>query len=107
MDDELEQMLSKRRAPQARSDLAEQIVQRALAQEGRGVGALRRLNQLATVFRQNFVLPQPGVAFAVMLLLGVWLGMSFDDESMPVSYGDEELAYTFIIDEGLNAGEWL
>jgi hypothetical protein len=108
MDDELDQLLNKRMTPpKPRADLANQIVQRALEGEAKSAGTIGWLNQLASAFRQTFIIPQPGIAFAVILLIGVWAGMNLDLDTLFSAYTAEDLAYTFIVDEGLNKGEWL
>lgn len=114
MIDDLEQLLNKRSAaPQARTDLAAQIVQNALHNENRNnqtndlLISVSLFNQIAAFFKQNILLPQPGIAFAVILLLGIWLGANYDSQTLFEDYSAEDVALSLIVDEGFNTQEWL
>ncbi len=105
MVDELDELLTKRAEPQARSHLAEKIIAASL--EGRGQKSKAGGFDLAGWFgalADEFLLPRPALAMAVFLVLGLFAGMNIETPTDEV--GEDLVSYLFV-DESFDTGDWL
>lgn len=101
--DDLDKLLSKRMTPKPRPNLADDIVARTMQGDLRtGVGLF---NALSDFMRQNFLLPQPGVALATVLVLGIWLGANVELDDVFSAYTTDDVEDAIIID--IQTEDWL
>ncbi len=108
MDDNkaLDDLLNARRTPQMRSNLEYRIIEEARNYSlttANHRGAAKRRSFFALIW-DGLLIPAPAVSLAAVLLIGAWVGLSFDVSQMAVQ--DIESMY-FNASEMAGYGEFL
>lgn len=91
MQDELDTLLAARAVPLASSDLAERIIARAAMHPVRQKSWLAEVMNILTDF---FAVPQPALALALTLLLGLTLGFNLNTAFAGITSDDLLTSFT-------------
>jgi hypothetical protein len=97
MVENLDELLTKRRVPLARSNLAERII--AAAGTQKPVRAGFDFGKWAQEFFESFALPQPALALGIVLMLGVYMGVNIE-ASAEEPVAENLAAYLDMNDDG-------
>ncbi|MGQ0526900.1 MAG: hypothetical protein ACT4OY_02540 [Alphaproteobacteria bacterium] len=101
MPDSFDSLLTQRSIPQARTNLAEQIIQTALYKKPVETFSVR---DFWRAFADLFALPQPALVFACVLIVGLTLGVTYTQDVQTADLADRELAVFLTANNGFSGG---
>lgn len=116
-DDKLEIYLRARRVPSPPDGLSTRIINSVLAEEQRAArhkqryGVWARLRTVGAVIAadisENFMLPRPAYAFAMMLIIGLTLGMNSERLGLvsPANAAGTDISTFMMVDESFTPND--
>lgn len=104
MHNDLDTLLMTRAAPQACPHLAEMIIANA---KPRAARAPRENQSLLALFQDIFMLPQPAMVLALVLFVGIFVGVYAAPAQALSDPNGSELSSFLKIKDSFDMGEWL
>jgi hypothetical protein len=101
MPDPFDSILARRAVPQARTNLAERIIDAALYRKPLESFTMRGFWR---AFADLFALPQPALVFACALAVGLTLGVTYIQDVQTVALADRELTVFLTANNGFSGG---
>ena len=97
----LNELMQARGVPEMRSNLAERIIEAAAREKSKGRSAPQAW---WIAFNEAFLLPQPAYVMAVLLVLGIVMGLGFD---LSTTVEGETVSSFIYTAETVTEGDWL
>jgi hypothetical protein len=107
MYEDLDHILQRRAVPEVPHGLAEQIIAAAARMEKAGPRRRRMVTDLWQGFAEMFVLPQPAFALAIVLVIGLTLGLNGQVQSLLADEGDDLMTSFALADDNYEDGALL
>ncbi len=98
---QLQDLMQARGVPQMRSNLAERIIEAAEREKSKGRCAPQAW---WIAFSEAFLLPKPAYVMALLLVLGIAMGLSFD---LSTTVEGETVSSFIYTAETVTEGDWL
>lgn len=95
-DKQLEDIMAQRRAPEMRSNLSERIIEAARLNQQKKAAHMITISDIGewvAAFAHNFIMPRPALVMALVMILGVAVGVFMQDMT---EVPEEELIFLYV-----------